>query len=293
MYSSNPQQIGSLPIVESTPINLPAGYQKQQQRQQQNSTEFPSTVPRYDDSLAADPPLYPSDSVEVMKGEPQPPKYNDVFFAILFIAMIGVFCYLAAAYAPLAFTTLEDVELKMNFFALLYATLILCAFAGVISVLSMSFMQRHASSLITITLVGGIILQFVVGIVILVFSGQVMGFIWIIFGFIGVCYYFWVQSRIPFATANLKCGLAGIRNNGGLGLVAYGLTLLGAGWSVLWFTILIGITAASNDDEGNNNNDKNDGERIDGAVLFALLVGFYWVHQVLSNIVHTTTAGVV
>jgi len=62
----------------------------------------------------------------------------------------------------------------------------------------------------------------------------------------------------------------------GLTFVAVVMLVLGAGWVFIWS---VGARNALTDSNR--------------AVIFALLVSFYWVQQVLTNIVHVTTAGTV
>jgi hypothetical protein len=93
---------------------------------------------------------------------------------------------------------------------------------------------------------------------------------------IGVCYAKMVWPRIPFAAANLNTALSAVKANMGLTFVAYLVLLVAFGWSVFWF---VGLgTAVTTSNQG---------------VLFLLLVSYYWVHQVLTNTVHVTTAGTV
>ena len=85
-----------------------------------------------------------------------------------------------------------------------------------------------------------------------------------------------VWSRIPFAAANLNTALTAVRSNLGLTVVAYAMLALAFGWIAIWSVGLGEALSASS-----------------GAVVFLLLVSFYWVIQVLSNTVHVTTAGTI
>jgi len=62
----------------------------------------------------------------------------------------------------------------------------------------------------------------------------------------------------------------------GLVLVAYIFLALAFGWS-LWWSVTAGATIST----------------AGQATLFFFLLSYYWVHQVLQNTVHVTTAGVV
>jgi hypothetical protein len=61
-----------------------------------------------------------------------------------------------------------------------------------------------------------------------------------------------------------------------LTVVSYFSLLLALGWSMLWFIGLGEAVSSSN-----------------GITLFLLFLSYYWVHQVLTNTVHVTTAGTI
>ena len=50
-----------------------------------------------------------------------------------------------------------------------------------------------------------------------------------------------VWRRIPFASSNLDAGLAAIKSNAGVILVAYAIVSLSIGYSVLWMMALMGV----------------------------------------------------
>ena len=60
----------------------------------------------------------------------------------------------------------------------------------------------------------------------------------------------------------------------GLAVVAYFFCFVAFAWSVFW---VVGLSSAM--------------VTMGQGILFLFLVSFYWVHQVLVNTVHTTTAG--
>jgi hypothetical protein len=93
---------------------------------------------------------------------------------------------------------------------------------------------------------------------------------------VGICYAKVVWPRIPYAAANLNTALTAVRQNMGLTVVAYLFLTLAFGWSIFWF---LGL-----------------GDALAGSklpVVFLLFVSYYWVHQVLTNTVHVTVAGVI
>lgn len=92
---------------------------------------------------------------------------------------------------------------------------------------------------------------------------------------ISCCYAKFVWVRIPFAAANLKTALTAVRANLGLVIVSYTFMAIGFGYTILWMTtanVYMNTVPAS---------------------AFFLFLSYYWTQQVLSNTVHTSTAGVI
>jgi hypothetical protein len=92
---------------------------------------------------------------------------------------------------------------------------------------------------------------------------------------ISCCYAKFVWVRIPFAAANLKTALTAVRANLGLVIVSYIFMAIGFGYTILWMTtanVYMNTVPAS---------------------AFFLFLSYYWTQQVLSNTVHTSTAGVI
>ena len=82
---------------------------------------------------------------------------------------------------------------------------------------------------------------------------------------------------IPFIfLANLNTALTAVKSNMGLAFIAYFVMLLAFGWSCFWFLGFAQSLSTSNT-----------------GIVFLLLLSYYWVHQVLSNTIHVTTAGTV
>jgi len=141
---------------------------------------------------------------------------------------------------------------------------------------TLQFMMKFPVELIKGSLVITVALSGVIAILGLM-SGQLFaGIIGVAFFAIGVCYAKSVWPRIPFAAANLNTALTAVKANMGVTVIAYGMVLLALGWSILWF-IGVGDSLSSSNT----------------AVVFVLLVSFYWVQQVLSNTVQTTVAGTI
>lgn len=98
-----------------------------------------------------------------------------------------------------------------------------------------------------------------------------------------------MRDRIPFATANLETACTAVRSN--LGVMAVALLGLLAGflWTFWWVLTYLAVSYAASE----NANGEDDIAAINGGATFALLLMFYWLHQVLSNIVHVTVAGAI
>jgi len=128
---------------------------------------------------------------------------------------------------------------------------------------------------------------------------------------IGVCYYYAVKHRIPFATANLNAGLSAIRTDGGtggnasrgcgfkggFGVLSIGYFVVGLMfvWIILWSLCTAGVMHLIQDKDGNENSDEPSSESngLSTLAVFLLLVSLYWTVQVLQNILTTTVSGVV
>mmetsp|Transcript_3638 Transcript_3638/g.8345 ORF Transcript_3638/g.8345 Transcript_3638/m.8345 type:complete len:482 (+) Transcript_3638:90-1535(+) len=141
---------------------------------------------------------------------------------------------------------------------------------------TLQFMMRYPEELVKGSLVITVALSGVIAILGLMSGQMFAGIMGVVFFAIGVCYAKSVWPRIPFAAANLNTALTAVKANMGVTIIAYGMVLLAFGWSILWF-IGVGDSLSSNNT----------------AVVFFLLVSFYWVQQVLSNTVQTTVAGTI
>lgn len=152
-----------------------------------------------------------------------------------------------------------------------------CGLAGIVmATLALSFMFRHADVLVQMALVFSVLTSLAIGILGFMTGSILMGVLGLVSFAIGICYARLVWNRLAFAAANLKTALVAIRANLGVAVIAYGLTGVAFAWTLLW---MLGL--------GSSLQDSNAG------LVFGLFLSFYWVHQVISNTVHVTTAGVV
>jgi hypothetical protein len=85
-----------------------------------------------------------------------------------------------------------------------------------------------------------------------------------------------LTPSLQFAAANLRTALTAVKANLGLVVIAYAFLAIAFGWS-LWWSVTAGASIST----------------LGTGALFFFLLSYYWVHQVLQNTVHVTTAGVI
>lgn len=205
-----------------------------------------------------------------VKGTPQPKKWNDVIFAILFWA------HLAVMVVILSMGTVQYQGGGENYTGIVICVLACGGLAILLATLALSFMYKFASLMVKIALIFSVASSLLIGIM-GIMSGDILLAIMGFAGFaIGCCYAKLVWVRIPFAASNLRTALTAVKANMGLSMVAYAMLFVACGWSVFW---VIGLSSAM--------------VSMGQGIIFLFLVSFYWVHQVLTNLVHVTTAGTV
>lgn len=157
------------------------------------------------------------------------------------------------------------------------------------STLALSFMIIFAELLIKMSLFFNILL-FAAGAGLSIWIGAI-GMTVICLVLMGFTLYYTtrVWSRIPFAAANLTTAVTAVKANLGLALYAYGSIIFIFLWTLWWavatsstFYVLNGCNA-----KGQCFTEPN------GGLVFLFLLSYYWTAQIIANIVHVTTAGVV
>jgi hypothetical protein len=233
-------------------------------------------------------------------GSQQSPACRDSFFALLFFAMIGGFVACSILYLPeLNWTKPDDAETPSFNTSYLTIAGVQVLFASALSILSLSFMISCAQSLIAGCLIASVITNFLFAFVSLA-TGNVLGFVaFLLFGILMTCYASAVWSRIPFVSANLVTSINAVKDNLGVLLYAAVSLLVAIGWTFWWIVTALAISQHLSSLQNEDNGDEDNGDesanptQMNGGILFSLLVAFYWVHQIVSGVVHTTVAGVV
>ena len=206
------------------------------------------------------------------------PQYQDKIWALLF------WIHLAIMIPIMVLNLSADGVLEhANGSTVSYVGIVVfCGLVGVVSLVAsittLGFMITYSEGLVQTALILSVAMSGVLAVLGFMAGQTVMGIFGIIFFCIGICYAKLVWPRIPFAAANLSSALSAVHMNMGLTTVAYALTLVAFGWTILWVLSLGEAATGGNPNAG---------------IVFLLLVSYYWVHQVLSNIVHVTTAGTI
>lgn len=231
----------------------------------------------FKDSYVPPPAMNPNANISVnnatFKGEAQPKAFQDMFFGILFYAHLIVILVMMGIYGN---TNSYNGGNSKLIAAVGTVASVSSVFAAVLGSATLGFMMKFAKELVKMSLIFSVCMSLTVGVLGLMW-GQILTAIMGFLSFaIGICYAYFVWDRIPFAAANLNTAITAVKVNKGL-LAAAGLFLiLGMLWSICWSVTTAGATA-----------------QLGEGTLFWFFLSFYWTHQVIQNVLHVTTAGVV
>mmetsp|Transcript_25254 Transcript_25254/g.37412 ORF Transcript_25254/g.37412 Transcript_25254/m.37412 type:complete len:364 (+) Transcript_25254:167-1258(+) len=126
----------------------------------------------------------------------------------------------------------------------------------------------------------------------LLYKGMILsGLLAAFYGAWGTYYYFSIKDRIPFAAANLNCGMSAVRQNTGVVGVGAILCLLTNVWMVLWAISLINMTDPKQDCSNASNSYCSIHISRPG-FIFPWALSLFWTIQVLQYSIHTMAAGV-
>jgi hypothetical protein len=215
---------------------------------------------------------HPSDGEILVLEERRTRKFQDVGWAIAFYLHLAAM--LVVLFAGLAARSGGDSAQGGSHASIIWLVTV-CGIAGIVMAsLALSFMFRNADILVKIALVFSVATSLAMGIFGFVIGSILLGVIGMLNFAIGICYARLVWNRLAFAAANLKTALSAIRANLGVLVLAYALTGVSFAWTMLW---MLGLGASLEDNNA--------------GLVFLLFLSFYWVHQVISNTVHVTTAG--
>lgn len=262
-----------------------------------------------------------------LKGESQPPAYQDIWFARAFYGQLVGVVATAVVYAPSAFDAsasdndaAEDATSSSNnnddttsvwFLVTLLAILFVAAMLTTLSLFQI--MTKYAHKVVTwsffaapvLLLAWAVILGAVGGEAGMALAGS-LTMMALFFALISACVYRYYKSKIPFAASTLQTALAALAVNKGLLMLSMGSLLVAFLWSGLWVTTMVGIVAAA-DAKGKTlcltlyptqtdvytSDEMCDTDPPNGFAIMFMVLSFYWTHQVITNCMHCTTAGTV
>ena len=237
-------------------------------------------------------------------GSRQTPTCRDSVWALLFVGMILAYVVTSILYVPLiSWSSPQDANLPSFSSSYLFISGAQALFASGLAVLSFSLMLSCSFVLIQGCLLSSVVMQFLFSLMSLVAGNLIAFLLFLFFGMLMMCYARAVWSRIPFAAANLNTGITCIKKNLGVCVYAVVALVVAVVWSMCWMVNALAIAQhlAQNfnndgDGDGGGGDDAESPTNIaqmNAGIIFLLLVSFYWVHQVISGVVHTTTAGIV
>jgi len=158
-------------------------------------------------------------------------------------------------------------------------------------------MKRCAANLIKVSMIISSVFLIAAAIVSIAAGIIVMAILYIVILILQLIYFYLVRNRIPFAQATLAASTQAIQDFSGPIYVAYFMAFLSICWTGFWgftFAAILHATAVDNGNySGSNDETSTSSSDLNGVAYFCLLVSFYWTFQVLKNIGHVTTSGVV
>eukprot|EP01111_Echinosteliopsis_oligospora_P005892 TRINITY_DN1963_c0_g1_i1.p1 TRINITY_DN1963_c0_g1~~TRINITY_DN1963_c0_g1_i1.p1 ORF type:complete len:554 (-),score=174.30 TRINITY_DN1963_c0_g1_i1:53-1714(-) len=143
----------------------------------------------------------------------------------------------------------------------------------------LSFMKKYARGLIVATIIASVVWCLVLAIVGFAMGSLITGVIMLIVALLnGVFYWFW-RSRIPFAAALLTQIASLLNRYPAPSYYAYASLLVQIIWVCIWLPALA-FTQSYNGTTAN-------------VLTVFLFLSYYWTFQVIKNVVHVTTSGLI
>ncbi|ETW04546.1 hypothetical protein H310_03777 [Aphanomyces invadans] len=263
-----------------------------------------------------------------------PSGFRDWPFALLFIANIGAIVALLIMYGSTVFKALNGTS-KSAFSSSTFSSgdvktiLYLCGglsvIAAVLSLVMLNLTIRFARQMIQVALWWSVVMFFGFTAFAVIRKLYTPAIIFAIIGLFALCYAYAVQSRIPFAAANLRAAGAAIRKHPSTHLVAFAFLIVQIAWVFAWAFAVVGITnkmtETSTPAPTPLSATLSNGRRCSSSLqcfsnycfnavcqepnvfatlkstsyvaYFFLLLSFFWGVQVFKNIIHATVAGTV
>mmetsp|Transcript_11583 Transcript_11583/g.17007 ORF Transcript_11583/g.17007 Transcript_11583/m.17007 type:complete len:540 (+) Transcript_11583:101-1720(+) len=256
----------------------------------------------------------------VMKGEVQPIAYQDAWAAVLFIIQFISVVGVAISYSSYIFSAIEVAEEDLtdddgltytaeerttitydasSIFVLLIISYVV---AGSTTMVALALMMRYSEALVKVSFFVAPLSFLAVATIFFIADDGLstfFAFVAIFISLLMICMWFFYKKHIPFAAANLRTALSALRVNTGTYIFAFLFSIVSFLTMVLSLTAITGVQAKA-ESEGTEPCEDPDlqGEMCyknppNTFLILFLLLGLYWTQQVITNIVHVTTAGVV
>lgn len=248
------------------------------------------------------PNKYGDSEIKIVKGEKQPNRFNDVFWALLFYSHLAAMVYLACRYIPQMNN--ENVGRRLGIYSnrflqensdpnSLFLLIGLSIIGGfILAICSLTFMIKFASVLIKAGLVFNMFLGLAASVAGFASGSLEAGIVGLFFFILTSCYAYYVWERIEFAATNLVTASTAIKSNFGVTVYAYLAILLNGLWILFWTaTVYSTLTVVNGCDAGDA--DYYCELTPNGFVVFLLLLSLFWTFQIIKNVVHVTVAGAV
>ncbi|KAK2017610.1 DUF580-domain-containing protein [Colletotrichum eremochloae] len=229
------------------------------------------------------------------------PKYNDLWAAILFIAVFLGFAAVSgltiSGYSATKNLNGGGIYDGANTFGLSTNTIVLFAFVlAVAIVLSYAYVwvaRLFPKAFIWVTGILNIVFAFVTAIYMLSRRYYSGGIVFLIFGaFLIFAFISWIP-RIPFSALMLKTSIKVSKKYGHVYLVSFLGGILAAALAA-WYSVTLVATYSKYQPSPNNPQCRN-GQCSQGKVIGLIVFitfAMYWISEVLKNVIHVTISGV-
>lgn len=233
-----------------------------------------------------------------VKGDKQPKTCRDSFFAFLFTLQLALMVAIAIYFGPEAMASYENSDIPtqdstviVHYTHLLQLAIFCGLFACTLSGLALFFMAIFSKEVIKICLIASIALSFAWGTIgIGLRPTSFVPVTGIIVLALCVGYAFVVWSRIPFAAANLRTGLAGVKSRLGVAVIAYFFQAVALGWSILWVFAAVGVYDFVH---GCSKSYSLCETKVHFTIIAGFMISYVWTLQVLTYVVQVIVAGAV
>jgi hypothetical protein len=237
-------------------------------------------------------------------GETQEPSCRNAFFAVLFLLQLGlvlIFSVMGMASAGSMDETPSGATFDIGK-SLLFLLAMTASVISVSATMMMLLLGPLAEMMIQVSLVVSPLVCGLASVAALVMGQFLVAVGMVISSLFGIWYAVHVWHRIPFAAANVATAMAAIHANKGLLVMAYGMAFVATVWTLLWGFAVAQIVTQEKDwvmectaQEGGDEPEEEDCHLSTRGkwVGIGFLLSLYWTSQVITNIFHTTIAGVV